>query len=272
MKPFFSIIIPTLNEQDYIPHILSDLQKQKEKDFEVIIVDATSQDKTKQYVEKFRHFLPIRFLEVKKQNVSFQRNFGAQKARGRYLFFIDADSGIRASLTKQLKKTIVKNKGLVFIPWISPDEKTAQAILVFNLINFFVELSQNFNKPFSTGGTMIVETNTFHAIGGFDEKLFLAEDHNFIQRAYQWGVRAKFLRNMKVEFCLRRMKREGELSLFYKSLVATLHILLRGDIKTKIFDYSMGGGPYKSIKKDLSNNTLRSYLNQIKDFLFKPQK
>lgn len=272
MKPFFSIIIPTLNEQDYIPHILSDLNKQKEKDFEILIVDGTSQDKTKQYVEKFKQTLPIRFFEVKKQNVSFQRNFGAQKAKGNYLFFIDADSGINTSFTKQLKKTILKRKGLVFIPWILPDEKTAQAMLVFNLINFFVELSQNFNKPFSTGGTMIIEINTFHTLGGFDEKLFLAEDHNVIQRAYQWGIRAKFLRNAKVEFCLRRMKREGELTLLYKSLVATFHVLLRGDIKTKIFDYSMGGEPYKSIKKDLSSNKLQFYIDQIKDFLFKPQK
>ncbi len=53
MKLFYSIIIPTLNEEKYLPLLLSDLNKQKEKNFEVIIVDGSSIDNTKKEAEKF---------------------------------------------------------------------------------------------------------------------------------------------------------------------------------------------------------------------------
>ena len=42
MKPFFSVIIPTLNEENYLPKLLNDLKVQKEKNFEVVLVDGGS--------------------------------------------------------------------------------------------------------------------------------------------------------------------------------------------------------------------------------------
>jgi len=45
-KPFFSIIIPALNEEKYLPHLLDDLTKQTFRDFEVILVDGNSSDAT----------------------------------------------------------------------------------------------------------------------------------------------------------------------------------------------------------------------------------
>ena len=51
---YFSIIIPTLNEQNYIGNLLNDLTLQTYKDFEVIIVDGKSKDDTKKIVDKFR--------------------------------------------------------------------------------------------------------------------------------------------------------------------------------------------------------------------------
>ena len=45
-EPFFSIIIPTLNEEKYLPLLLSDLEHQLFTDFEVIVVDGKSADKT----------------------------------------------------------------------------------------------------------------------------------------------------------------------------------------------------------------------------------
>jgi len=46
MKPFFSIVIPTLNEEKCLPRLLDDLTQQKEKDFEVIVIDGRSDDQT----------------------------------------------------------------------------------------------------------------------------------------------------------------------------------------------------------------------------------
>ena len=266
MGPFFSIIIPTLNEADFLPKILHDLEKQKEQDFEIIIVDANSTDKTKEVALSFKK-LPLSFLEVGRQNVAFQRNYGALHAQGKYLIFIDADSGVATAFTKKLKSEIMKKKGLVFIPFIVPDEKNPQTKMIFNIVNFIIETSQYVGKPFSSGGSMIWEKYFFHHVGGFEEKLFISEDHQIVQKAFRHGVRARFLPEIKIKFCLRRMRKEGQLALFYKVILSYTYFLLKGDIKKKIFDYQMGGLGYQKLKKTMSfDRKIKNYFQQIKDY------
>jgi len=270
MPPFFSIIVPALNEEICLPKILRDLQRQKEKDFEVIVVDALSTDKTKEKATEFKPVLPLRFFQVDKKNVAYSRNFGAKKAQGEYLIFLDADSRIKPSFVKILKKAVYKKKGLLFIPYIIADESDQQTKIIFKLVNFLIEFSQYLNKPFSSGGNMIVERNFFGKLGGFDEKLFIAEDHNLIQKAQRWGVKTKFIHKVVVKFSLRRMRREGQLTILYKYLVATIHVLVAGGVKNKIFTYQMGGQDNLPIKRKISSNgSLGDALHQVQNFFRK---
>jgi glycosyltransferase involved in cell wall biosynthesis len=260
----FSIIIPTLNEENYLALILKDLLKQKDQNFEVIIVDAQSHDRTKE-IALSSPIKNLQFFEEEKQNVSFQRNFGAKKAKGSYLLFLDADSRVNMFFTSKLKNFIQKNSGLIFLPSLNPtrDQNSKQMKLFFRIANFFFEMSQNLEKPFSSGGSMIWEKNFFNFIGGFEEQIYIAEDHSIIQKARKWGVKAKFMKSIRVGFSLRRMKKDGQLRFFYKNLVATAHIMLKGDIYKKIFEYEMGGGHYKKIPR---RHVITDYLKQIKKF------
>ena len=52
-RPFFSIIIPSLNEEKYLPLLLEDLSQQTFKSFEVIIIDGKSEDKTIELAKTF---------------------------------------------------------------------------------------------------------------------------------------------------------------------------------------------------------------------------
>jgi glycosyltransferase involved in cell wall biosynthesis len=267
-NPFFSIIIPTLNEEKFIPKLLLDLSYQKDKNFEIIIVDGNSSDKTKEVVSKFKTQLPINFFTVDKRNVSYQRNLGTKKASGRYLIFLDADSGVRSNFIKKTFLIINKKKGLIFLPSLEPEEKNTQLSLVFDFINFLIEFSQITMKPFSSGGALIIEKNFFNLIGGFDENLFIAEDHHLVQKASGWGVRAKFLREVKVKFSLRRIRKEGELKIFYKYLLTTAQYLLKGKVKQRLFQYPMGGHLYQT-KKSTAFIDNFNYLKLIKKFFKK---
>lgn len=258
MKPFFSVIIPTLNEEKFVPRLLSNLTAQKEKDFEVIIVDSFSNDATGKKVNEFKKILPLRFFKIRTKNVSIGRNRGALKAKGSYLIFLDADAQIGPNFTKIVRRATIKDNGLIFIPAIVPDNRNLEMQMAFRFINYLVDFSQNLNRPFSTGGSMVVEKNFFHLIGGFDEKLFLSEDHNLIQNAQRWGVRARFLDNLKLKFSMRRLRKEGRLTLFYKYLWATAHVFFKGDINKKLFNYQMGGAIYN--QKTIPENDLYHYL------------
>lgn len=266
MKPFLSIIIPTLNEEKFIPGLLKDLTRQKEKNFEVIIIDGNSIDRTKEVVLSYSSKLLLKYFKVNIRNVSFQRNYGSKKARGDYFVFLDADSGINKNFTKVLEREIKRKKGLLFIPYIVPDEKNQETKLIFDFANFLVEVSQNTRKAFSTGGCMFIEKNFFKNIDGFDEKLFISEDHHLIQKASKWGVKAKLLNRAKVKFSLRRMKKEGGLRVLYKDLIAIAHFLLKGKIDKKIFNYEMGGQLYQKEKKENPRKIIKKYLTRVERF------
>jgi glycosyltransferase involved in cell wall biosynthesis len=269
MKPFLSVIIPTLNEEKFLPKLLGDLTKQKEKDFDVLVTDGYSKDKTKDCVKSFETGLKLNFFSTKLKNVAAQRNHGAQKAEGDYLVFLDADVRIAPSFLYKVKKNINKNKGLLFLPFYMPDREYKQYKPLFDLGNLFAEFSQNLPKKFSLGGTMIVERNFFIRLGGFDERLFIAEDHEIIQRAATWGVHPKFIREAKTSFSLRRMKKEGQIKFFYKYFIASARrLFLNEEIKNRIFEYEMGGQVYdRNVKK--KEEFFNHYFNQIKNLLKK---
>jgi glycosyltransferase involved in cell wall biosynthesis len=266
MAPFFSIIIPTLNEEEYLPHVLTALCNQKEKDFEILIVDSRSDDGTRKVANSFKDRIPVKFIEVTKRNVAHQRNVGAEKAAGQYIIFLDADSGIAPTFTRVAKQVITRRKGLVFIPSIIPDDRRHLDVkFVFNFVNFLIDTSQNIGKPLSSGGSMIFERQFFLKIGGFDEKMPYSEDHDLIQRAYDWGVRAKFVHQLRITFSLRRMRREGRLRLLYKYALATAYIIFKGKVDRKLYTYEMGGQLYG--KKYLGKpeaDILPEYINKIK--------
>ena len=99
-----SIIIPTKNEESNIERLLKSIRSQSLKNFEIIIVDNFSQDKTlkiaKKFTKKVFQFGPER---------SSQRNLGLQKAKGTYIMFIDADMELEQEVISDSVKTLDKN-------------------------------------------------------------------------------------------------------------------------------------------------------------------
>lgn len=268
MKPFFTIIIPTLNEEKFLNLTLLDLVKQKNKDFEVIIVDGSSSDKTKDIAMRFKEILSLQWIDSKRKNVSYQRNKGAKAADGQYLFFLDADTRISSSFLQETKKYIQKNKGLIYIPAIKPDNHKPETLIAFNFANLIIGLSQNIEKPMSSGGSIIVEKSLFHIIGGFSERAFMSEDHQLVQDARLYGVKARFMAHIMTKPSLRRMKKEGQLKVFYKYLIVTIHFFLNGKVDKKIIEYEMGGQSYNRKGKKWGIDSLFDYsLVQIKQFI-----
>lgn len=266
VNSIISIVIPTLNEEQYLPKLLEDLHVQSKSDYEVIIVDGRSEDKTSHIVECFKKKMQISLFQSNKRNVSFQRNYGAQKAKGQYVLFLDADVRLPKTFIKKLRKKLINEKGLIYILEIRPEKKLPQLKQLFDLINYMVMISQYTLKPFSTGGgSMIFNRHFFNSIGGFDDKLFISEDHEIIQRAQRWGVRAKFINNVFIRYSMRRSQHDGRIMLLYKYIRSTAHLLFVGKIEKKIFEYRMGGHIYgNSIKIDDISKKIKPYLSQVK--------
>lgn len=262
---FFSVIIPTLNEEDYLPKILSDFTKQKQKNFEIIVVDASSEDKTRERGLKFSKYFPFEFVDAKRRNVSFQRNLGAQKSIGEFLLFLDADARVGVDFTGSLYRDILKRKGLLFLPTLVAEDQSSKNKVLFKLINSVIELSQSLVKPLSTGGSIFISKKLFMDLNGFKENLYMSEDHNLIQRARKLGVKAKILKDIEVAFSLRRVEKEGQTIFLYKNFMALVFLLINGKINNKIFRYEMGGDKYKNFKREPVR--LREFFKKTSAFL-----
>jgi len=89
-KPFFSIIIPTYNRANFIAQTIASALNQEYKNFEVIIVDDGSTDNTEEIVKAIKSD-KLTYHKIINSERGFARNYGAKKAKGNYVNFLDSD-------------------------------------------------------------------------------------------------------------------------------------------------------------------------------------
>lgn len=243
-KNFFSIIIPTLNEQDNLPILLNSIKNQNYNDYEVIIADSLSQDQTKKialsFKKKIGHF---RFFKNKFKSVGAARNFGAQMARGQFLIFFDADVEIEKEFLKRINEKINQYHLDVLTVW-NRAKKGWRGKIIFSLLNFSMTLFQKI-KPSANGPCIIVKKTLFEKVKGFDETIIFGEDFDLIQRLWKIGAKFKVFSQPILYVSTRRFEKEGLLLSLYKSIKAILYQLFFGPIKKPIFQYQMGGKYYR---------------------------
>src|SRR3972149_8771577 len=140
-RPFFSIVIPTRNEEEYLPLLLEDLTHQTFSDFEVIQIDGSSEDSTVQKTKKFQRHLNMRVNIVDKRNVAFQRNAGAKLAKGEWIIFMDADNRLPNYFLQGIKYQLEKNPGTgVFTTYIEVGNQISLNRTIENAINLGYEM------------------------------------------------------------------------------------------------------------------------------------
>jgi glycosyltransferase involved in cell wall biosynthesis len=186
--PLVSIIIPTYNMAEYISQTLESIIKQSYSNWECLIIDDGSTDRTAEVVTSFqKKYKNFFYYKQKNQGVNTARNLGITKSKGRLIQFLDADDLL------QEKKIECQVKILSAHPSID---------IVYTRVQFFTEsegnvkIAQNIHKPRSSGrGLDILKVITannitaihsplarkevFDQVGLFDESLTHMEDWEF---------------------------------------------------------------------------------------------
>lgn len=251
INPFFSVVIPCYNEEESLPILLNALKNQTDKDFEIIVVDSQSQDQTGEILKQFKKEMKnLDFIEKKMKNVSQARNFGAKKAKGKYLIFFDADVEPEKNFIKEIKEKIIKNNLSITTVWNRSSKKNLTGRLILLLLNLSMTLFQKI-KPAANGPCMIIKKELFDKTNGFDETIVFGEDFDLVQRAYKLKKEFKVFSKPILYVSTRRFEKEGLFFSLYKSIKAILHQIFFGPIRKPIFDYQMGGDYYR--EKSLDN-------------------
>lgn len=246
-KPFFSVVIPTLNEEKFLPFLLADLSAQTFRAFDVWIVDGHSQDRTLKIAATYaKKHTNVHLVKSDERHVSHQRNAGARASSAEQLVFFDADSRIPAYFLEGIHYQLMKDAFDVWSAWATSDTDQSRYHLSMYLLNVIFEIGAKAKLPFAFGPCMGCTRAAFEALAGFDTQITLAEDIDFVRRAVEKKFTFTMLKDPTFAFCLRRTRKEGVVRLMSKLSPMIVKILQNERIIDPVEAYPMLGGAYFS--------------------------
>jgi len=167
-----SIIIPTINEANNLPLLLSDLSTIN-KEGEIIIVDCGSEDKTIEIANIYGAKVCI----SKERNRGLQLDIGARHSKGDWLIFLHADTRLTHDWFRKTNAFLNGNKNSIFYFKFKIDHEK----ILYRVLEILVNIrSKFFKKPYGDQG-LIIHRTTYFKNNGF-RKIPLMEDVDFIRR------------------------------------------------------------------------------------------
>lgn len=259
--PFFSIVIPTLNEAKYLPKLLGDLARQSYQDFEVIHVDGKSEDATVQKAAVFAKKLTLRTKVVSVRNVSHQRNTGAKLAKGKWVLFFDADNRLPSYFLDGLRYQIAKQPDTdIFTTWIRVDGRGQFFRTIEQTVNFTIELYDQVDRSFAPGAMICIKRKHCR-LNEFDQKKKILEDYYFVKSAVSRGLNFSIFREPRYILSLRRYRKEALKTIAAGALIQ-LRFLSQADFTKSDFGYTMQGGAYYDAEPNTMLSTLGAYIHK----------
>ncbi len=199
------MVIPARDEAAYIRGALESVSGQTAAldDLEAVVVDNSSIDATCEVVERFRAEHPrpaVTLLHHDPPGVAGAKNCGARAARGRLLLFLDADSRMAPDLAQRIAEREAAGCPAASVRIVAdsmdPLDRAFFELIEFGKVRFNIRAQMFY-----------CARETFVRLGGFDERLRVAEDRDFILRLQGSGTTVCHLSDSYIATSPRRLRR-----------------------------------------------------------------
>ncbi|MBK0368750.1 glycosyltransferase family 2 protein [Flavobacterium agrisoli] len=207
--PYFSIVIPLYNKEKFISDTLKSVLLQTFVDYEIIIINDASTDKSEEKVLQFKD-PRIQIFNIKNGGVSSARNFGIDKAKSKYIAFLDADDYWYPDYLKEMYNNInafPKIKAFT----VAIEMETSKRILQseysiektadHEIVNYF---KASRKRTVLSSSSSVFHKSIFKKTGVFDTKLKSGEDTDLWIRVgliypilFSWKVLARYVLDEK---------------------------------------------------------------------------
>ena len=167
-----SVIVPVYNQEKYIARCLRSLVRQSmdRKEYEIIVINDGSTDKTSKILEQFSEYITL--IECEKNcGLPATLNKGIKKSLSKYMVRVDSDDYVNEDFLKFLYSFIFKNNNFdaVSCDYFLVDDKEE-----------ILSRENSENKPIGCG--IIFKSQQILELGLYDENLLLHEDIDLRKR------------------------------------------------------------------------------------------
>ena len=257
-----SIIIPTYNEEEYLPKLLESIKKQGFTDYEIIVADADSNDNTREIAKDYGCVVVDGGLP------GIGRNNGAKVAQGELLLFLDSDLELTDDYLKNVIEEFEEEDLGIAITQMTPLSEKKRDKYLHELANWFMIAVENI-KPHGAGCYGIISKKELHdECNGFDEDLTFGEDTDYIERLAEIS-QFKVLRNAKIGVSTRRIEEEGLYTLLKQYGRSTINDFRGKRTSAEELDYNFGHDPIQALDSTdmerIADESKRNYQRRLKD-------
>jgi glycosyltransferase involved in cell wall biosynthesis len=216
----FSIVIPTKNEELYLPELLNSIMLQKKfnvYEVPIFIADNNSTDKTLLVAKYFKN-KGLNINVIKGGRPAQARNNGANLCETEYILFIDSDVILTEYVLFTYSKYIQKYKKPIYTSFLRPIKNTFGGWLYyggFTPILIFKDVIFRITGNILGGWNILIKKTEFDRVRGFDEKI---DTHEDIKLGRQFPVKDFGVIPVFVNLSTRRFDKEGFWNVFWMYL------------------------------------------------------
>ncbi len=172
----FSIIVPTYNNEKKILRTIQSVISQKHQNWELVIVDDGSTDKTEEEIQPFLKDKRILYVKQQNKGVTVARHTGFKNAQGEYICFLDSDDEVKTNWLEDFNKLKGYDTGYISCGYTLRGE------------DYYPKVKPNISKLTysSLAGTFALKKSVYEGIGGYDPNLKQSENYEMTARALEY--------------------------------------------------------------------------------------
>lgn len=228
----YSIIIPTLNEERLLPAImeqLADAALKSKYNYELIVSDGGSSDKTIDIARKFADKICLN-EHGKAQNIAIGRNVGAKAASGDILIFLNGDVTIEDSQKFfRFVENSFKNSNFLAMTCsvkIPPDQEILSDKFFHGFYNIYFNFLNVIGVGMGRGECQIIRRNIFEKLKGNNEVLAAGEDFELFTRIRRLG-KVLYSKELVIFESPRRYRKLGYFNVTFSWLKNSFSVVVK---------------------------------------------
>jgi len=179
-NPFFSIVTVVKNDETNIKNTIKSILSQNYKNFEYIVIDGKSTDRTLKEINKYKNKIS-HILSEADRGIYFAMNKGIKLAKGTFLLFVNSGDLLTKNALNVVYNTYKKNNKIDFIFGTVKRHYSTTTIIKSGYDKFRLNYNFDFATSHSTG--FFIKLKSLNKVGKFNTKYKCSADYDFYYRA-----------------------------------------------------------------------------------------